>query len=100
MTNNKDFSLQSAIIMGLIAKVLEKKGMTHQQIADRTGFERNNVGRMLSGKYSPSLANFLKFCDAAKIEIIIKDSEGKVDGETMLAILEEVAKGKIEIKEK
>lgn len=98
MTNNKDFSLQSAIIMRLIAKILKAKGITQQNIADATDFEQNNVSRMLAGKYPPTLANLLKILDAAKLEIILKDSEGKLNGEAMLEMLKEAAEGQIEIK--
>lgn len=91
LNNNQDFSLQSAILMKLIGAILEKKGITHQQIADLTGFERSSVTRMLSGKFSPSLANFLKIIDAVGLMIYLQDKDGKVSAEEMKDFLEQIA---------
>jgi transcriptional regulator with XRE-family HTH domain len=61
-----------------LADEAKEKGITHQAIADRTGFAKNNVTRMLSGRYSPSLDNFIKLADAIGVYffIIDKDAEG------------------------
>lgn len=51
-----------------------EKGITQEVIAQRTGFTRNNVSRMLSGKYSPSLDNFLRLSEAVGCHfVIVKD---------------------------
>ena len=92
MNNNQDFSLQSAILMKLIGAILEKKGITHQQIAGLTGFERSSVTRMLSGRFSPSLANFLKIINAAGLMIYLQDKDNKVSAEEMKDFLEQIAK--------
>jgi transcriptional regulator with XRE-family HTH domain len=47
----------------LLAK---KKGLTDQDIADRTGFNRPNVSRMLHGHCIPRYDNYLKLVDAIK----------------------------------
>lgn len=50
-----------------------EKGITHQTIADRTGFKQANVARMLSGKYIPRYDNFLSLCSAIGIQISLKE---------------------------
>ena len=90
--NNQDFSLQSAIIMKLIGEIAKDKGFTHQDIADATGFERTNVSRMFNGKYSPSLANFLKIINAINLMVLFQDKEDKVSGERMKDFLEKISK--------
>lgn len=47
----------------------KEKGLTDQDIADRTGFNRPNVNRMLKGYYIPRYDNYLKLCDAIGISV-------------------------------
>lgn len=48
------------------------KGITHQEIADKIGWGRGNVSRVLRGAYIPKLDNFLKLAQAIGVEIKIK----------------------------
>lgn len=53
----------------------ELKDMTEQsysQLALKTGFKPSNISRMLSGRHSPKLENFITLCDASNVEIILK----------------------------
>lgn len=50
--------------------------LTHEDISERTGFQRSNISRMLGGKYSPTLDNFLNLCNAVSLEIkLVKKNE-------------------------
>ena len=51
-----------------------EKGITEQQIADKTGFIQSNVNRMFAGKYSPLLENFILLADAVGYHIEIKEN--------------------------
>jgi transcriptional regulator with XRE-family HTH domain len=55
--------------------VAKEKGITHDKIAESTGFSRSNISRMLSGKYPPSLDNFLKLADAIGVYFFIIDKD-------------------------
>lgn len=55
--------------------VAKEKGISHDKIAEITGFTRTNVSRMLSGKYSPSIDNFLKLADAIGVYFFIIDKD-------------------------
>lgn len=65
------------ILLSFIADQAKEKGITHEQIAEITGFDRSNVGRMLSGKYAPTLDNFLRLAEAVNVYFFLayKDSD-------------------------
>ena len=48
-------------------------------IAQKTGFTQPNVNRMLSGRYSPSLDNFMKLADAIDAYFFIIDKNADSD---------------------
>ncbi len=58
-----------------LAELAKEKGLTQSQIAEKTGFTQNNVSRMLSGTYSPSLDNFMRLCEAIGVYIFIIDKD-------------------------
>jgi len=55
--------------MRFIAEEAKSKGISLEFIANKSGFDRPNVSRMLSGKYSPSLDNFFKLASAVGIRM-------------------------------
>lgn len=72
-----DFKDQAAVIMRMLANIAHEKGITHQEIADKTGFERSNVTRMFAGRYYPGLNNLLKLADAIGVYMTFEDRDGK-----------------------
>lgn len=70
MVNDKEFYVEKRrILLQKLADIAKQRNITHDVIAERTGFMRNNVSRMLAGKYPPSLDNFLMLCDAIGVEL-------------------------------
>ncbi|MCD4680683.1 MAG: helix-turn-helix domain-containing protein [Bacteroidales bacterium] len=63
----------SIMLCNYLRQIAREKGITHQEIADKTGFIASNVTRMLSGKYSPSLVNFIKLAEAVDAFIFVID---------------------------
>jgi DNA-binding phage protein len=61
-----------------LAKIAEKKNITHDIIAERTNFQRSNVTRMLSGRYSPTLENFIKLMEAIGVKLALVDNSHKL----------------------
>lgn len=59
-------------LCSLIKQTAKEKGITHQQIADFTGFRVNHISRMLAGRYAPSLDNFMKLAESVGYEVDIK----------------------------
>lgn len=61
MDKHKDQARADLEALRLLAK---EKGLTDQDISDRTGFKRPNVNRMLKGYYIPRYDNYLKLKEA------------------------------------
>lgn len=68
------------ILLRFIAEEAKDKNITHEQIAEITGFDRSNVTRMLNGKYSPTLDNFIRLAEAVNVYFFLesKDSESNL----------------------
>ncbi len=63
------------MLLSTLKERAKEKGITEQQIADKTGFIQSNVNRMFAGKYSPLLDNFLELADAVGFHIELKENE-------------------------
>lgn len=63
-----------------LASLAKAKNITITELAEKTGFQRTNVHRMLSGRYPPTLDNFIKLAEAldAYIFIIDKDADDEL----------------------
>ena len=53
-------------------KLRKEKGITQQEIADRTGIKRTNVARIESGKNAPTIEVFVKLAAALDMELEIR----------------------------
>jgi len=51
-------------LLSRLAEIARQKQITHDVIAERIGLKRPSVTRMLSGKFPPTLDNFLMLLDA------------------------------------
>ena len=49
---------------------MKAQGVTHQELADRTGIERPNVTRLLSGNVGKVPDNWQKVLDALGLELV------------------------------
>lgn len=58
-----------------LGEVAKEKGISTYEIAVKTGFLQPNVSRMLSGRYSPSIDNFMILADAIGCYFFIIDKE-------------------------
>ena len=66
-----------AIYLDRVKKRAESSGITHQQIADVTGFKRSNISRVLDGRYKPRLDVVLKIAAACGIYLRIESEINK-----------------------
>lgn len=79
MTNENKY-LQARLTLCLFLKSeAETKGITQQQIADKCGWHQQTVQRMLSGKLSPSLDNFIKLADAIGVNFFMGSKDSNTD---------------------
>lgn len=65
------------MLLGFIKSEAKAKGITEQSIADKTGFIQQNVNRMLSGKYMPSLDNFINLAEAVNVYFFLESKDSK-----------------------
>lgn len=74
MNNTENLSNeQSARLFVLLLKEIAKeKGITQQEIAEKTGLHQSNIARVFSVKFIPSFKNFIAIAKAIGIEIILK----------------------------
>ncbi len=57
------------IILKTLSKIARSKNISHAEIEKRTGIERPNITRMLSGKGSISIDNLLVLAEAIDVKI-------------------------------
>ena len=77
--NEKKY-IQARLTLCLFLKSeAETKGITQQQIADKCGWHQQTVQRMLSGKFSPSLDNFIKLADAIGVNFFMESKDSNTD---------------------
>lgn len=57
------------MLIAFLVKHAREKGITQQQIADKIGWHQSNIARLESGKYLPTLENFLKYAEAIGVRI-------------------------------
>lgn len=62
-----------------IVNVAKEKGITQEQIAEKTGFTQSNISRMLAGRYSPSLENFIRLAEAVDTYFFVIDKTADSD---------------------
>lgn len=77
--NEKKY-IQARLTLCLFLKSeAESKGITQQQIANKCGWHQQTVQRMLSGKFSPSLDNFIKLADAIGVNFFMESKDSNTD---------------------
>ena len=73
--NSEKYKTARLMLCQYLSDVASQKNITQQQIAEKTGFTRSNVCRMLSGRYSPSIDNFIKLTEAIDVYFFIIDKD-------------------------
>lgn len=70
---------QWQVLVLLVRKIAEEKKMTHEQIAEKAGLQRQTVGRIFSLKFSPQLRVFVRVADAVGCRFFLQDRESNSD---------------------
>jgi len=63
------------ILVLILKKIAENKGISHYKIAEITGMQQSNVNRIFSLKYSPTLRNFVDIAQAIQVNFFFEDKE-------------------------
>ena len=67
------------LLVLVLKKIAEKKGISQQEIADKTGLKRPNVNRVFSLKYCPELRTFISIAKAIEVNFFFEDKEGTTE---------------------
>ena len=77
--NEEKFKEAREMLCEYLKQTAREKKITLEEIAEKTGFTLSNVGRMLSGKYPPTLDNFLKLAEAVDAYLFVIDKDANDD---------------------
>jgi transcriptional regulator with XRE-family HTH domain len=70
---------QWILLVYLLDDIRRQKKITHDEIAEKTGYHRSNVTRFFSAKYKPGLDVFLEIAKAIKVNFFFEDQEDTSD---------------------
>lgn len=73
---NNSNEQQAKLLVLMLKKIAKEKGITHQEIADRSGLHKSNVTRTFSLNYMPNLTTFLAIAKAIGVNFFFEDKEG------------------------
>jgi len=59
-------------LMDQLRKAAESKGITIEEIAEKTGYRPFTIDRLFKGKYAPDLDVFIKLCEVIGMKIRIE----------------------------
>lgn len=63
----------------LLKEIAESKGITQNEISNKTKLLQSNISRFFSLKYKPTLDTFLQVAKAIKVNFFFEDQEEKTD---------------------
>lgn len=70
---------QWKILVLLLQQIAEQKGLTQQEIAQKSEMHQSHVSRFFALKYSPDMRTFLKVAQAIEVNFFFEDRESKTD---------------------
>lgn len=68
---------QWKILVLLLQQIAEQKGLTQQEIAQKSEMHQSHVSRFFALKYSPDIRTFLKVAQAIEVNFFFEDRESK-----------------------
>ena len=70
---------QWKILVLLLQQIAEQKGLTQQQIAEKSEMHQSHISRFFALKYAPNMDTFLKVSKAIKVNFFFEDQDSKTD---------------------
>ena len=67
--NEEFYKEKRTRLMQYLKQLFQSHNITQDEAAEETGFTQNNISRMLSGKYSPSLDNLVRLAEVAGYDV-------------------------------
>ena len=75
--NNQNGQWQLLVL--ILKKIAESKGLSNREIANRTGLLESNISRFFSLRYRPRLDLFLEVAKAIGVNFFFEDKDGTTD---------------------
>ena len=79
MSHNKNQNEHWKVLVLLLKEIADQKGISQNEISERTGMLQSAVSRFFSLKFKPTLETFLQVAQALKVNFFFEDQEGKTD---------------------
>ena len=79
MDNKKNQNEHWKVLVLLLKEIADQKGISQNEISERTGMLQSAVSRFFSLKFKPTLETFLQVAQALKVNFFFEDQEGKTD---------------------
>lgn len=67
------------LLVLFLREIAESKGISQQEIANRTGMLRTNINRVFNMKYCPKLDTFILIANAIGINFFFEDKESTTE---------------------
>lgn len=67
------------LLVLLLKKVAESKGLTHAEVAEKAGLIRSNVSRLFRLNYAPNLKTFIAVARAVGVHFFFEDKDSDTD---------------------
>ena len=79
MNNQNNQNEQWKLLVLLLKEIAESKGITQNEIAEKSEMHQSHVSRFFALKFPPNLNTFLKVAKAIKVNFFFEDQENKSD---------------------
>jgi len=66
------------LMLRFLKQIAKDNGLSDEEIAKRSGFIKPNVNRMFSGRYMPTLENFIRLGEAVGVRLELQAPEDDV----------------------
>ena len=74
METSEEIKQERLKLVTQLKELAKEKGLTQEQLAERTGLIQSNINRIFSGKYSPSLDLLLLIAQAMNVKLQWQDT--------------------------
>jgi DNA-binding phage protein len=75
----KEENEQWKLLVLMLKEIAKSKGITQDQIAEKSGLIQSNISRFFSLKYTPNLDTFLEVAKAIEVNFFFEDKDSKTD---------------------
>lgn len=77
--NQNNQNEQWKLLVLLLKEIAENKGITQNEIAEKSEMHQSHVSRFFALKFPPNMHTFLKVAKAIKVNFFFEDQENKTD---------------------